>query len=300
MMNLIKYEAARQALVEAHSVDEVKGIRDKAEALRIYAQQAKDTQLEYYAAEIRVRAERRAGELLRDTGKDKGGGDTSTGSRARPVQTVPTLSDMNITKDQSSQWQRLASVPEETFEKKIAEAKDSDEPLSLRRILSKKEVIPFSGEYEWYTPDIYLEMAKEVMGSIDTDPASSKIANKRVKAETFYTQSQNGLTKDWFGNVFLNPPYCMPEIEQFLNKLLAEYAKGNVKQAIVLTNNSTDTNWWQGLAVATGICFPSHRIQFIAEDGKTKSSPLRGQTFFHLGKSHDTFHKVFGDIGIVF
>jgi hypothetical protein len=213
---------------------------------------------------------------------------------------TPTLDDMNITKDQSSQWQRLASVPEETFEKKIAEAKDSDEPLSLRRILSKKEVIPFSGEYEWYTPEIYLEMAREVMGSIDTDPASSKIANKSVKAETFYTQSQNGLTKDWIGNVFLNPPYCMPEIEQFLNKLLAEYAKGNVKQAIVLTNNSTDTNWWQGLAGATGICFPSHRIQFIAEDGKTKSSPLRGQTFFHLGKSHDTFYKVFGDIGIVF
>ena len=294
MMNLIKYEAARQALVEAHSVDEVKGIRDKAEALRIYAQQAKDTQLEYYAAEIRVRAERRAGELLKDTN-----------SRAKPGQyqqesSLPTLDDMSITKDQSSQWQRLASVPEETFEKKIAEAKDSDEPLSLRRILSKKEVIPFSGEYEWYTPEIYLEMAREVMGSIDTDPASSKIANKRVKAETFYTQSQNGLTKDWIGNVFLNPPYCMPEIEQFLNKLLAEYAKGNVKQAIVLTNNSTDTNWWQGLAGATGICFPSHRIQFIAEDGKTKSSPLRGQTFFHLGKSHDTFYKVFGDIGIVF
>jgi hypothetical protein len=298
MMNLIKYEAARQALVEAHSVDEVKGIRDKAEALRIYAQQAKDTQLEYYAAEIRVRAERRAGELLRDTEKHPAGRPSK--SVERDDQLPPTLTEMNITKDQSSQWQRLASVPEETFEKKIAEAKDSDEPLSLRRILSKKEVIPFSGEYEWYTPEIYLEMAREVMGSIDTDPASSKIANKSVKAETFYTQSQNGLTKDWIGNVFLNPPYCMPEIEQFLNKLLAEYAKGNVKQAIVLTNNSTDTNWWQGLAGATGICFPSHRIQFIAEDGKTKSSPLRGQTFFHLGKSHDTFYKVFGDIGIVF
>lgn len=47
--------------------------------------------------------------------------------RGRPTKmsTDPTLSELGITRDQSSQWQRLAAIPAEDFERYIAEAKDT-------------------------------------------------------------------------------------------------------------------------------------------------------------------------------
>lgn len=117
---LIKYETARAALAEAHRVDEVKDIRDKAEAMAAYARQAKDSELIQYATEIKVRAERRCGELLARTAET---GERAARGKPSEMSHASTLSDMGLTRDDSSRYQQLAAMPAEHFETAVATAK---------------------------------------------------------------------------------------------------------------------------------------------------------------------------------
>ena len=123
MHALTKYDAARYALSVAVEVDEVKDIRDKAEAMAAYARQAKDTELVQWATEIKVRAERRAGQMLAEMPKAKGGNpNLPTSNTMVPVE--KTLSDIGITKNESSRWQKLAAVTDTQFEEAVAAAKE--------------------------------------------------------------------------------------------------------------------------------------------------------------------------------
>ena len=128
MSALTKYDAARHALAEAHRVDEVKAIRDKAVALQAYAKQAKDTDLIQKATALRLRAERRAGELLREMEKNKGARGNPGGQGAKIVRSrdataqAPKLSDVGVSKTQSSRWQKLAALDDEMFERRIERA----------------------------------------------------------------------------------------------------------------------------------------------------------------------------------
>lgn len=125
VVTLVKYDAACKALAAAKAVDEVKKIRDVAEATRLYARQAKNKSLEVDAAEIRFRAERRLGEMLAAQPLSKGGDPTKakpsrkgTGSKKEPV---PTLKELGLGKKLSSRAQKLAAVPEKKFERTIAD-----------------------------------------------------------------------------------------------------------------------------------------------------------------------------------
>jgi N6-adenosine-specific RNA methylase IME4 len=126
MTSLIRYEAARAALVEAKSFDEVKEIHDKAEAMRAYARMAGDVELEQTACEIRFRAKRRFGELyaeLHAEGRVHTGGrppkTEKTGTPAEPVSKI-TLGDLGVSKKFSSESQQAASISERAFEAMVA------------------------------------------------------------------------------------------------------------------------------------------------------------------------------------
>ena len=154
-----------------------------------------------------------------------------------------------------------------------------------------------SGNNEWYTPDEFIEAARHVMGRIDLDPASNAIANEHVKATTYYSIDDDGLTKEWSGKVWMNPPYEGKLIVQFIEKLNAEFVAGRVTEAVVLVNNATETKWFQALARhASAVCFPQSRIKFWYP-GKTEAAPLQGQAFLYLGVNSRAFIAVFQSFG---
>lgn len=126
MTELVKYEEAKRLLAEAVAVDEVKSIRDKAEAMRAYAKQAKDRDMEIAAAQIRFRAERRLGELIiaqkETVGLNRGGGTGANQYRAadsapeQAAERPPTLEQAGIDRKLSSRAQRMAAIEPERFE----------------------------------------------------------------------------------------------------------------------------------------------------------------------------------------
>jgi hypothetical protein len=134
--SLIKYEAARYALQVASKVDEVKDIRDKALAMAAYARQANDDELIKWATDIKLRAERRCGEMLAETERNNGSKFTAVDQHDRRR---PTLEEIGITKQQSSDFQVLADIPEETFEKELATGKATTKSLVRKAKKPKAE-----------------------------------------------------------------------------------------------------------------------------------------------------------------
>ncbi len=119
---------------------------------------------------------------------------------------------------------------------------------------------------EWYTPPQYIASAVAVMGGVDVDPASNEEANRIVGAGMYYTAETDGLTADWPGRVWLNPPWGGLQ-EKFIGRLVKQVAAGVTTEAVVLVNaHSTDTKWFQPLWDHT-LCFTDHRINYYGSEG---------------------------------
>ena len=105
---LAQLERAHIMLAEASTLDDVKLIRDQAEALAAYSKAAKlGLTMQNECAELKLRAERKAGEMLRAMPKHGGG----RPSENRLHDVTSSLADVGVTKIQSHRWQQVAAVP---------------------------------------------------------------------------------------------------------------------------------------------------------------------------------------------
>lgn len=196
--------------------------------------------------------------------------------------------------EQREVWQRvITNVPEA----KITAATVQEAVDAFRQ---KPHVAHNSGNNEWYTPAEYIKAACDVMGGIDLDPASSELANKTVNADTYYTAEDDGLTKEWFGHVWMNPPYSSDLIGKFADKLTSHYQNGDLEEAIVLVNNATETNWFQTLLEnCLAVCFLKHRVKFIDTEGNPSGAPLQGQAILYFGNQPAHFGERFKEFGVI-
>ena len=135
--NLLVVKRFESALSEAKSLETVTEIRDRAEAVRKYAKTAaKGLTLQNKAAELKLNAERKAGQMLRKL--KLRGGDRKSAEKEQRI----TLDSMGITKDQSARWQRAAAISDEAFSNYVHQCnRDQKEITSAAflRIAAKKK-----------------------------------------------------------------------------------------------------------------------------------------------------------------
>ncbi len=151
---------------------------------------------------------------------------------------------------------------------------------------------------QWFTPQEYIDAARDVLGGFDLDPASNHKANLSIGALEYF--SEGALSRPWFGRVWLNPPYGklngLSNQALWTAKLLIEYRSQRVSSAICLVNATTDRKWFSDLWHHP-ICFTDHRIKFEDAAGSAGTQPTHGNAFVFLGDSPEGFSRVFSQFG---
>lgn len=283
-------------------MDDAAGLVSAAEAAKVYARNVlRSQEAANHAAHVSMLCQRRAGELLAQTPKHPGGQPSKNHSHDESG-SVPRLEDLGVNHNQSSRWQKLAAIPEDRFEEAVSGITGAGDELTTAGVLRRvngAHVGHNSGEPEWFTPGFIVDAARGAMGGIDLDPASTPEANEVVGAARFYTVDDDGLSRPWEGRVWVNPPYGQPTMTRFCERAVAEHRDGNATAVCVITNNATETAWWQHLATAaSAVCFLTGRVRFWYPE-RPSFAPLQGQTVVYLGATPDAFGAAFSALGLV-
>lgn len=154
-----------------------------------------------------------------------------------------------------------------------------------------------SGKTNYYTQAFIVDAARATMGGIDLDPASSAIANTVVKAAEYYTEY--GLTRRWYGRLWLNHPFSRGQNAWWINRLIDCYLHGDVDQACCITFASTSESWFTPLQDYPQ-CYLSPRTNYWLPDGTVTTDVPKGSVVTYLGRNVNAFianfHKKLGRV----
>ncbi|MCJ8335624.1 MAG: phage N-6-adenine-methyltransferase [Epibacterium sp.] len=114
---------------------------------------------------------------------------------------------------------------------------------------------------EWYTP-AYIFEALGVQFELDV--ACPPEGPRHVPATRWFTKEHDGLSEDWDGLAWMNPPFGHQSTKrQWLRKFF-EHGNG-----IALLPDRTSAPWWQEFApLADAILFVSPKVKFEMPEGE--------------------------------
>ncbi|WP_313374290.1 DNA N-6-adenine-methyltransferase [Chishuiella sp.] len=128
---------------------------------------------------------------------------------------------------------------------------------------------------EWYTPKYIFDALEVSYFDLDVAHPCQKTF---VPALNFYTE--DSLNKEWFGFVWMNPPWCKTKSKINWIKKFINHANG-----LALMPDSTSSEWWQYFAKnSDAVLFTSKRVCFIKPDNTKGDSPANGTTLFAIGE----------------
>jgi ParB family chromosome partitioning protein len=150
--------------------------------------------------------------------------------------------------------------------------------------------------HERYTPSWLVAAARQVLGDIDLDPASSKQANKVVKANAFFTKQTDGLKRCWRGRIFLNPPF--DNWPAWVAKLDREIEARRVKQVILI--GPANLSAYRCLLKRGGLLLvPNERPKYYDPGGDKLVDPPFGSLICYMGRRRDSFLAAFSAHGLI-
>ena len=267
-------------------------IRDEARAAAAAAAILRMDDIRLAASELVARAERL---IVKHNPAQPGGRGKKTVTPAGKV-SRKVLSEMRVTH---------AGLDDAQFEERVQEHHQLGVPIT-RKSLRDGPCAPSmklrSGRDEWWTPRPVVEAARHALGRIDLDVASCPKADEIVRASRFFDRATDGLQQIWSGRVWMNPPFTVGIVGQFVDKLISEE---ETTSWCCLLNNGTETAWGQKiLAHAHVVCFPASRIRFHGPDARREGTPTQGQMvlgWWRIAPAEGIarFREAFSPIGVV-
>jgi ParB family chromosome partitioning protein len=177
--------------------------------------------------------------------------------------------------------------------------------------------IKFEVSPHWYTPQVYVDAAREVMGDIDIDPATDERAQKRIKAKVYHTDTpeKDAFKFHWYGRMLLCPPYAEGLIDRFFYKVIEEHKFGNLIEGVIITHTIDTGNDYfiDILNFADSICFIRGPIEWVkghlAEEivmeemgipWKPKDYSKHYNCAIYFGPNRVKFMNVFSQFGVCY